>query len=376
MKFGVFSSTSVPKPWTEGKEARLFRQEIDMAVKAEEAGFDYYWAPEHHFLEEYSHCSASDMMVLAVGMRTTRIRLATGIFNLCPPINHPIRVAERTAMIDVLTNGRVDLGTGRGSGSWEVNGFGVSTDESRAMWDEAIRAIPQMWQTERFSWQGKYFSVPERNVLPKPVQKPHPPLWVTSSNPESQVAAASMGLGLAVFSFGGPDKMEPTVERYKKAIAHADPVGAFVTNQVMTITSIMCLEDGDEARRIYLQNAGDRGPYFARYFDSVREDGARRFLQEQGEDLRGGDVPTARGFGASDAAQLTKEQLIQTGACVGDPDDVIEALKLWEASGIDMLVLVPITGFSEPFEKTIESIETFGKHVLPRFRKMTSAATT
>ncbi len=176
MEFGVFQGASVgPRPWEEAEPLRI-RRDVEIGVAADLAGFDTFWAPEHHCLEEYSHNSASHLSCLAVGMLTERIRLITGIFNLCPAINHPVRVAEQMATIDILTNGRVELGTGRGSGSTEVNTFGLRNEQTREMWEESIRAIPKMWTQDLFSWEGKHFSVPERCILPKPVQKPHPPL--------------------------------------------------------------------------------------------------------------------------------------------------------------------------------------------------------
>src|SRR5262245_27729935 len=156
MEFGAFMGASVgPRPWEEREPLRL-RRDVEIGIAADRAGYDTFWAPEHHSLEEYSHCSSSHLMCLAVGMKTQRIRVVTGIFNLCPAINHPVRVAEQIAMIDVLTNGRVELGTGRGSGSTEVNTFGYSNEQTRELWDEAIRAIPKMWTQDLFSWQGKH----------------------------------------------------------------------------------------------------------------------------------------------------------------------------------------------------------------------------
>jgi len=128
MEFGVFQGASVgPRPWDETEPQRI-RDDVEMGVEADRAGFDTFWAPEHHCLEEYSHNSSSHLSCLAVGMRTENIRLVTGIFNLCPPINHPVRVAEQIAYIDILTNGRIELGTGRGSGSTEVNTFGITNE--------------------------------------------------------------------------------------------------------------------------------------------------------------------------------------------------------------------------------------------------------
>ena len=148
MEFGIFCAAPVgPKPWDESEPRRL-REDLELGIAAEEAGFDSFWAPEHHFLEEYSHNAASHLTCLAVGMRTSRIRLVTGIMNLCAPINHPVRVAEQIAMIDIYTNGRIELGTGRGSGSTEVNAFGLTNEDTKSYWEEAIRAIPKM-RTQR-----------------------------------------------------------------------------------------------------------------------------------------------------------------------------------------------------------------------------------
>ena len=381
MEFGVFQGASVgPKPWEES-EPRRFREDIEMGVIAEEAGFDYFWAPEHHFLEDYSHNSASHLSCLAVGMRTTRIRLATGIFNLCPPINHPIRVAEQIATIDVLTNGRIELGTGRGSGSTEVNGFGVSTEESRSMWEESIRAIPKMWTQDLFSWDGQHFSTPERCVLPKPVQRPHPPLWVTASNPSTVETAGRMGIGVAVFNFAGPEQLKPLVDTYKAAIAQAEPVGEFVYDKIMALSRLMCLEDGDRARREFAKGANDSSPYFSTYFDTIPDnfalhaDTARPVSQtvirqwvsdrkEQMKEARGN--PGHGGFFREE--DLTPEFLREQGFSVGTPDEITETLKGFEAAGLDQVCLVPRQGFNDPFDQMRESMHLFGEKVIPSFK--------
>ena len=218
MEVGVFQGASVgPRPWDQSEPERI-RRDIEIGVAADEAGFDYFWAPEHHSLEEYSHNSSSHLSCLTVGLKTQNIRLVTGIFNLCPAINHPVRVAEQIAYIDIVTDGRIELGTGRGSGSTEVNTFGVDANETRGMWEEAIREIPKMWTQDLYAFEGKHFSVPERCILPKPISKPHPPLWVTASNPSTVEAAAKMGIGVALFSFSSPELLRPLVEIYKETI--------------------------------------------------------------------------------------------------------------------------------------------------------------
>ncbi|MFP8877016.1 MAG: LLM class flavin-dependent oxidoreductase [Myxococcota bacterium] len=374
MEFGIFQGASVgPRPWEEAEPQRI-RWDVEMGVAADAAGFDTFWAPEHHCLEEYSHNSASHLSCLAVGMLTERIRLVTGIFNLCPAINHPVRVAEQIATIDILTNGRIELGTGRGSGSTEVNTFGIRNEETREMWDEAIRAIPKMWTQDLFSWEGKHFQVPERCILPKPVQKPHPPLWVTASNPGTVEIAGRMGLGVAMFSFADPQVLAPLVESYKSAIANAEPVGEVVNNKVMAIAQALCLEDGDEAREIYANQPTGITPHFSVYFDTIPDfaerlkDEPRPIPQTRLRELidEASRDPSIAGPFAK--GEMTQEFLHENGICVGNPDEVAATVQRFADIGLDQLVLVPVVGWATPHEKSLESIRTLGEKVLPRFR--------
>ena len=375
LEFGVFQGASVgPRPW-DVSEPRRLRNDVAIGVAAEAAGFDAYWAPEHHCLEEYSHSSSSHLSCLAVGMQTTRIRLVTGIFNICPPINHPVRVAEQIAYIDVMTNGRIELGTGRGSGSTEVNTFGLRNEDTRAMWDEAIRAIPKMWTQELFSWDGKYFSVPERCIIPRVVQKPHPPLWVTATNPGTVQRAAEMGIGVAMFNFADPELLRPLVETYKSTIPKAKPVGAFTYDKIMTIAPALCLEDGEEARRIYLKNAGATTPHMTVYFDTIpwawerTKHIPRPIPQSRLRELIkeiSGDKSLSGAFAKASGV----EGFYKNGICVGSPDEVARTIARFEAIGLDQLVLIPVVGWHTPHEKTLESIRLLGEKVLPRFRRV------
>jgi alkanesulfonate monooxygenase SsuD/methylene tetrahydromethanopterin reductase-like flavin-dependent oxidoreductase (luciferase family) len=279
-------------------------------------------------------------------------------------------------MIDVLTHGRVELGTGRGSGSTEVNTFGITNEESRPMWDEAIRAIPKMWTQDLFSWDGKYFKVPERCILPKPVQKPHPPLWVTTSNPPTVGLAGRMGLGVAMFNFSDPERLRPAVEGYKEAIAKAEPVGAFVNDKIMTITPLMCLEDGDRARELYGGRSNDVTAHFSVYFDTIVANGELlkdeprpmsqtriRELIERNRSNPAVQGPLARGSNS-------KDFLEQNGICVGSPQDVIATVERFRKVGFDMLVFVPVVGWGNTLhEVSLESVAHAGRHVLPHFRR-------
>ena len=374
LEFGVFQGASVgPRPWDESEPRRL-RNDIEVGIAADAAGFDAYWAPEHHCLEEYSHGSSSHLACLAVGVQTKRIRLVTGIFNLCPAINHPVRVAEQIAYIDAVTNGRIELGTGRGSGSTEVNTFGLRSDETRAMWEESIRAIPKMWTQDLFHWEGKYFSVPERCILPRVVQKPHPPLWVTASNPGTVETAAKMGIGAAMFNFADPDLLRPLVETYKTTIEKAEPVGEFVYNKIMTIAPGLCLEDGDEARELFRRNSGKTTAHFNVYFDSIpyfferTKDIPRPIPQSKLRELIKG-IQQQKDVRGVFSGGSSPESLYQNGLCIGSPAEVIRTVKRFEDIGLDQLVVIPVFGWDIPHEKTLESVRVFGEKVLPHFRR-------
>src|SRR3954463_6500518 len=165
------------KPWDENEEYNTYHEALDQIELADKVGFDYVWEVEHHFLTEYSHSSAPEVFFGAISQRTQRIRLGHGVVLLPHRYNHPVRVAERAAVLDILSNGRVELGTGRSITEQELGGFLIDPDETIGQWEESVRAIPQMWMKDKVSFDGKYLQMPERSVLPKPIQKPHPPLW-------------------------------------------------------------------------------------------------------------------------------------------------------------------------------------------------------
>jgi len=310
-----------------------------------------------------------------VGMLTKNIRLITGIFNLCPSINHPARVAEQIATIDILTNGRIELGTGRGSGSTEVNTFGILNEQTRDMWEEAIRAIPKMWTQDLFSHEGKHFSVPERCILPKPVQKPHPPLWVTASNPGTVKTAGDMGIGVAMFSFSDPEKLRPLVETYKEAIAKANPIAGAVNNKIMAIAPVMCMEESEDALTIYKNQPTGVTPHFSVYFDTIPDFAKRlkdeprpmsqtriRELIEIAKNDKSVKGPFASGGG------VNPEFLHKNGICIGNPQEVSATVKRFQDIGLDQLVFIPVVGWNTPHEKSLESIKILGEKVLPLFR--------
>ena len=141
MRFGIFYEHQLPRPWEDGAEHRLYEDALEQIELGDRVGFDYVWEEEHHFLEEYSHSSAPEVFLAAVSQRTKRIRLGHGIVQIPPKVNHPARVAERIATLDLISDGRLDFGTGESSSAAELGGFLVGREQKRDMWDDALDAI-------------------------------------------------------------------------------------------------------------------------------------------------------------------------------------------------------------------------------------------
>src|SRR4051812_26702451 len=252
MEFGLFTQTHVPKYFREQDphaEHNRLLYEIEMVKAADRSGFKYVWASEHHFLDEYSHLSANEAWLGYMAAKTSNIHLGSGIFNVTPPVNHPARIAERVAMLDHLSEGRFEFGTGRGSSTTEQGGFGIDDPElTREMWDEVMPEFKRMWRETDYSFDGKFFSMPARNVLPKPYEKPHPPMWVACGSPSTFEKAGRLGLGALGFTFREPSALEPMVAAYKEAIQDPDPIGDYVNDNVTLVSTLLCMEDGDAAR--------------------------------------------------------------------------------------------------------------------------------
>src|SRR5262252_2961623 len=173
MRFGLFYEHQLPRPHPAGAEEQLLRDALEQVELADRVGLHSVWEVEHHFLEEYSHSSAPEVFLAAASQRTKRIRLGHGIVQLPPGFNHPARVAERIATLDLLSGGRVDFGTGESSSQMELGGFGVDREQKRAQWTEALDVVTRMLVEEPFTGhRGRFLSVPPRIVVPKPKQRP------------------------------------------------------------------------------------------------------------------------------------------------------------------------------------------------------------
>jgi alkanesulfonate monooxygenase SsuD/methylene tetrahydromethanopterin reductase-like flavin-dependent oxidoreductase (luciferase family) len=356
MEFGLFIGGWVPD-YLDGRNDAYEHERLINETRIAEAGdrsnWKYVWVTEHHFLAEYSHISANEIVMPHILARTERIRVASGIINVTPPVNHPARIAERVAMLDHLSGGRFDFGTGRGSSSTEQGGFGITDPElTKEMFDEVMPEFRKMWSQDSYSFDGRFFSMPERNVLPKPYVKPHPPMWVAAGNPDTFEKAGKLGLGVICFTGGSPEKMKGLVEVYKEAIKDADPVGDFVNDNVAITTSFMCLEDGDAARQAMTTSRNGRQQSLVfKYLDTFPKPPGVPDWPVEIPDPTLEDLAVGFAKGTS---------------IVGNPDDCAEALQKWQGIGVDQLIMGP-TGSAWPYELVEESVELLGNKVIPQF---------
>ncbi len=356
MKFGIFYEHQLPRPWNDGCERQLFQDALDQVELADRLGIDYAWEVEHHFLEEYSHSSAPEVFLAAASQRSKRIRLGHGIV-LCPPsYNHPARVAERIATLDLVSNGRVEFGTGESASRLELEGFGIDPAQKRDMWLEAIEQIALMMSLSPYpGHQGKHFSMPPRNVVPKPVQKPHPPMWLACSTRQTIHLAATLGLGALTFSFIDPAEAVHWVTDYYETFKNeCVPIAQSVNPNIAMVTGFMCHENEDEAVKRGLEGFQFFGYALAHYY------------------LFGGHVPGSTNvFESFQKNGLLMPSPANRGG-IGTPDQVRDHLKAFEDTGVDQVVFIQ-QGGNNKHEDICASLDLFAARVMPEFKEREAA---
>jgi alkanesulfonate monooxygenase SsuD/methylene tetrahydromethanopterin reductase-like flavin-dependent oxidoreductase (luciferase family) len=359
MEFALFVQGHSPKEKAHDPywEHQWVLNELEMIREADQHNWKYCWVSEHHFLEEYSHLSASEVFMAHSFAQTSRIHLGSGIFNLNPVVNHPIKLAERVSMLDHVSEGRFEFGTGRGAGSHEIGGFGLNPDETKANWEEVVWEFRKMWGQRGYSHpDGKAWITPETgtqgafNILPKPYVHTHPPMWVAAGNPPTYEKAARHGMGVLGFNVAAIYDMAPMVKSYKDNIDKAEPVGDYVNDNVMIANGLICLEDGQLARKTatkmglsYLQSLTFR------YHDTFpKPEGFPKWPEVIPE-------PTLEDI----------EARIEAGFLLcGDPDEVLQQVRRYEEIGCDQVSFGFPLGMTH--EHAMETIRLFGDHVIPK----------
>jgi alkanesulfonate monooxygenase SsuD/methylene tetrahydromethanopterin reductase-like flavin-dependent oxidoreductase (luciferase family) len=367
MRFALFYEIPVPRPWGPDTERLAYRNTIEQAVAGERWGWDAFWTVEHHFLEEYSHCSNPEVLYGAIAALTERMRLGYGVRLMPQPYNHPVRTAESVAVLDCISGGRVDVGTGRSSTRAELEGFGIDPSVTRQMWQEAIEHMVGCWTADEHSFDGTYWQMPPRRVLPKPVQTPHPPLWGATSSEDGHRQIGALGLGLCSFAVGvPPEEVKKKIDIYREGVRGCTtPVGAYVHDEAATFTMTLCAPTREEA----WANARESFEWYpkagARLIASVSEYMAER-KQELGSYAYAADLAAVDSSGGLDLLSL--EYLSEAGACVlGTPDDCIEACRRYEEAGVDLLLCL-VNPYSVSHESVLQTIELMGREVIPEFR--------
>ncbi|HXN84886.1 MAG TPA: LLM class flavin-dependent oxidoreductase [Candidatus Binataceae bacterium] len=359
MKIGGFYEHQLPRPWTSESEHRLLKDALEQVELADRLGFDYVWATEHHFLEEYAHSSAPEIFLAACAARTRNVRLGHGIVQMPPYINQPARVAERIATLDLISDGRVDFGTGEGAAEIELGGFNVAQEEKRAQWMEGLQVVTRMLVEEPFAgFEGKYVRAPVRNVVPKPLQKPHPPLWLACSRRETILLAARLGIGALTFAFVSPEESRQWVHDYYETLEkECEPVGYAINPQIAMACPFLCDRNEKMAREVAHENHGFFMYGLGHYaFFGQHEPGKTNLWESY----------------KNQAAKIVIDDPLASASqaqnCIGTPDQIRETLRVFEESGVDQVLFLSQAG-KISHELLSSSIDLFGREVLPEIKE-------
>ncbi len=358
MEFGLFIQGYIPGPAAHDPEAEhnAFMREVEIIEAADKHNWKYVWLTEHHALPEYSHLSANEVYAGFVGARTERIHIGSGIFNISPRVNHPVKTAEKVAMLDHLLEGRFEFGTGRGAGSHEVATFNILEPPStKPEWEEVIWELPRMWEQRDYTFDGDHFQMERpHNILPKPYNAGHPPIWVACGSPPTYQKAGEYGIGALGFTFSSIHSLQPQIDAYKEGISNCkNPVGQYVNDNLMITSAVRCSEDRNKA----IEQASRFGTGYMVTLVNLYHDS---FPKHEGA-IYWPDEPH----------QLTPEiveEVVKEGLMLaGTPEEICEQMEPFVKSGIDQLVFGVPNDIEH--EEALEMVELFGSKVIPEFDK-------
>ncbi len=349
MKFGIFYEHQIPRPWTELSEHDLLQASLEQIELADQLGYDYAWEVEHHFLEEYSHSSAPEVFLGAASQRTKNIRLGHGVIQLTT--NHPIRIAEKVSTLDLLSGGRVELGLGEAQGPVELHPFGIRVRDKRDRWLEGVQATIPLFTKQAFEFHGEYYDFPARNVIPKPLQKPHPPLWVACSNIDTIIDAGRWGMGALGFQFVTPEAAKGWVNKYYHNLTqNLETITDYPINpNIAMVSGFMCCETDEEA----IQKAAGWT-----FFIFCLSHYGKHGIADPGE----GNLWEAY----QDWRHSEKAQQALTSGLIGSPETIRNRLRQFADAHVDQVILLNQAG-ANTHEDICNSLKLFAKEVMPEF---------
>lgn len=374
MKFSLIYECQTADPTRRG-DHQIYTEVLEQALLAEAMGFDIIWAVEHTCLTEYAHMSVPEIFLAFVAGRTSRIEVGHGVICLPPKMNHPVKVAERCAALDILSGGRLHVGFGKGGTQQEAGTFGYDIADLPPMIEESMRLVPRFWMEDVVEHHGRFIDVPPREVHPKPLQDPHPPLYMACTHTDTLNDAGARGIGALVLGFAGPDQVAEKNAIYRKAYANRDPkqqVGLRPTEHLAALCPAVVLEDGKEARRL-----GIRGQRF--FMESIGHWGSNGAQPLPDPASWPDDLTRTTGDGTTVIESAigrekvtidfsdTNMALLNPNHAYGTVDDCIGYVNRLIEAGADEILFLNQMG-TVPQWAMMETIRNIGEHVIPYFR--------
>lgn len=374
MKFSIIYEAQTHENSREG-DYRVFTDIVEQVMLAEQVGFDVIWAVEHTALTHYAHMSVPETFLAYIAGRTTRIHIGHGVICLPPKMNHPVKVAERCAALDILSNGRLHVGFGKGGTQQEAGTFGYNLEDLPPMITEAMRVVPRIWMEDVFEYHGEFIDIPPRPVHPKPLQNPHPPLYMACTHNDTLNAAGERGIGALVLGFGGPEQVKVKNDIYRAAWARRTPdqqVGFRPTQHLAALCPTVVLDDGKEARRI-----GLKGQRF--FMEAISHWASAGATPLPDPDSWGDDVTRSTQDGttiinaAVGSEQVTIDfsdprlELLNPNHAYGTVDDCIGYVDRLIEAGADEILFMMQLG-TVPQAAQLETIRNIGEKVIPHYR--------
>jgi len=360
-------------------EFQVFQDIVEQSLLAEEMGFDVIWSVEHHSLTQYAHLSAPESFLAFIAGRTKRIDVGHGVICLPFNMNHPIKVAERVATLDILSKGRLHFGVGKGGTRQETGAFDTPMELVTPQVDESMYMIPKMWLDGDFSHKSDLITIPPRPIHPKPYQQPHPPMYMACTREEALYVAGARGLGALVLGFSGPEEIAKKNAIYREAFRNRKPedqVGFRPTEHLAALCPAIVLDDREEAQRI-----GFRGQlFFAKSIHYWYGGAPKPNVEDLDAELQAQEVEKEKAafvarLGEEDIpVRPTSTELYNVNHAYGSVDTAIKYVERLEEAGADEILFLLQMG-TVPHHASMETIKNIGEHLIPYFRNKERAKT-
>jgi alkanesulfonate monooxygenase SsuD/methylene tetrahydromethanopterin reductase-like flavin-dependent oxidoreductase (luciferase family) len=372
MRFSMIFEAQIADP-SRGSERRIFHELVEQALLAEEMDFDCIWAVEHHCLVRYAHMSAPETFLAYLAGATKRIELGHGVVCLPHAMNHPIKVAERIATLDILSRGRLHFGVGKGGTQQEAGAFGQQLEALQPQIDEAMAMIPRMWRDADFSFESERIRIPPRPIHPKPWQDPHPPMYLACTREATLNMAGERGMGALVLGFGGPDDIARKNQVYRAAFARRRPedqVGEFATEHLAALCPAIVLDDGARARRIGLRGQRFFSESLAHWYNNGPEPSTAELGEEELRQVMEEGKQRVLAYLGEERIPLGTEVtgLYNPNHAYGTVEDAKAYVQRLVDAGADEILFLMQMG-TVPQEAILDSIRNVGERVIPHFRK-------